>query len=374
MRILIMYASYGGGHGSAAKALRERFDMDYPQAEVQLIDAVEFASPVLNKVYKEGYVQITRNTPGLWGMIYFSADHEMGLRDMAVGINRLLAVKYSKLLKSVRPDVMVATHPFGVDMMAYHRKKNKSEWSGVKIGMVLTDYAPHEIWFGSKDAVDLFFVAHERMRTEMIRRGIDAGKIHVTGIPVSAQFQKNYSKEELCKALGFSKNKPTVLYFPGGEYGLSSGIKNFVNLLNLDMDLQIIAVTGKNKRLRTNFERLAANAGKKTYVFGYTDQVAEFMKLADVVVAKPGGLTTTECIVSNVPMVAVLPIPGQEEQNAGYLVNSGQGLWAHKDENPADLVKELLNSPLRISQIKAMQSELARPNAAQEICGILMNG
>jgi processive 1,2-diacylglycerol beta-glucosyltransferase len=240
--------------------------------------------------------------------------------------------------------------------------------------MVLTDYAPHEIWFGSKDAVDLFFVAHDRMRAEMIRRGIEPDKIHVTGIPVSARFQKDYSKDALCGALGFSPDKPTVLYFPGGEYGLSSGIKNFVNLLNLDMELQIIAITGRNKRLRTNFERLAAKAGKKTCVLGYTDRVAEFMKLADVVVAKPGGLTTTECIVSNVPMVAVSPIPGQEEQNAGYLVNSGQGLWAHKDENPAELVKELLESPLRIGQIKAMQKDRARPNAAEDICRILVNG
>jgi processive 1,2-diacylglycerol beta-glucosyltransferase len=366
-----MYASYGGGHGSAAKALQERFDMDYPQSEVRLIDAVEFASPILNKLYKEGYVRITRDTPGLWGMIYSSADHELGLRDMAVGINRLLAIKYSKLLKSFRPDVMVATHPFGVDMMAYHRRKHKSEWGAVRIGMVLTDYAPHEIWFGSKDAVDLFFVAHERMRTEMIRRGIEANKIHVTGIPVSARFQRSHSKDDLCRVFGFSKNKPTVLYLPGGEYGLSSGIKVFVNLLSLDMDMQVVAIAGKNKRLRASFERLAANADKKTYVFGYTERMAEFMKMADVVVTKPGGLTTTECIVSNVPIVAVSPIPGQEEQNAGYLVNSGQGLWAHKDENPADLVKELLESPLRMSQIKAMQKELARPDAARAICRIL---
>jgi processive 1,2-diacylglycerol beta-glucosyltransferase len=367
-----MYASYGGGHGSAAKALHEQFGIDYPQAEVRLIDAVEFASPVLNKLYKEGYVRITRNTPGLWGMIYFSADHDAGLKDMAVGINRLLAVKYSKLLKSFKPDVMVATHPFGVDMLAYYRRKNKSEWNSVRIGLVLTDYAPHEIWFGSKDAVDLFFVAHERMRTEMVRRGIEADKIHVTGIPVSVRFHEDYPREALCETLGFSANKRTVLYFPGGEYGLNSGAKTFVDLLNMDMDLQIIAVTGKNKRLKNNFERLAAKVSKKTCVLGYTEQVAEFMKLADVVVAKPGGLTTTECIVSNVPIVAVSPIPGQEEQNAGYLVNSGQGLWAHKDENPADLVKELLNSPLRMEQIKTMQKHWARPNAAGEICHILV--
>jgi processive 1,2-diacylglycerol beta-glucosyltransferase len=372
MRILILYAAYGGGHGTAAKALQERFEIDYPKAEIQLIDAVEFASPVLNKVYKEGYVHITRATPRLWGKIYFSADHETGLKGMAVGINRILAVKYSTLLKGFKPDVVVATHPFGVDMLANYKRKRINSWNKIKIGMVLTDYAPHEIWFGSKEAVDLFFVAHEGMKPEMIRRGIDGGKIHATGIPVFTRFQKRYSKKDLFNALGFSMNQPTVLYFPGGEYGLNSGVKTFTDLLELDLDLQIIAITGKNKRTKIKFEQLSAGTNKKICILGYTDRVAEFMQSADVVVSKPGGLTTTECIVSNVPMVAVSPIPGQEEQNAGYLVNSGQGLWAHKGENPADLVKWLLECPLKMEQIKAMQQYMARPDAAREICRVLM--
>ncbi len=210
-KVLIFYASYGGGHLSAARSIKEYIEQHYEDIEINLVDCVKYVNKALEKLTTKAYNEMAKNIPWVWGKIYSNSQKGIFAK-ISNSSNKIMALKLNKLLQEYNPDFVISTHPFGSQMCTLLKKKKKISAS---IATVMTDYAPHDQWLVNSCLIDYFFVAHDGMKQDLIEKGIDDNKIFVTGIPLSNRFLKNYPKKEILDELGFVENKKTVLFFAG---------------------------------------------------------------------------------------------------------------------------------------------------------------
>ena len=190
---------------------------------------------------------MAKKVPWAWGRIY--SDSQKGpLAHISSRSNQILAIKLLRLLREEKPDLIISTHPFGSQMCAYLKRKGKIN---SKIATILTDFAPHDQWLVGSEQTDYFFVANEKMKKYIINKGIDDSKVHITGIPISSKFLKEYNRTKILKKYELEDNKLNVLFFGGGEFGLgkSKTISIFESFVKYDGDVQIIAISGKNKTM-----------------------------------------------------------------------------------------------------------------------------
>ncbi len=297
MRILIFYGSYGGGHLSAARYIKEYIESNYSN-EIFMVDAIEYVNKALNKVTTKAYSNMAKNAQWAWRQLYYSSE-KAPLKQLTNETHKAMALKLNKLLQEISPDLIISTHPFSSHMCAYLKKKEKID---CKIATVLTDYAPHNQWLMYPEFIDYFFVAHEGMKDCLVSSGIEKSKIFPTGIPLSNRFLAHYDKTRVLSDFGLCENKKTILFFAGGKYGL--GKDNTYEILKSLVDkfsnMQIVAIAGKNSKMKKQFEEIASegNSSNTVRILSYTNKVPELMSVSDLVITKPGGLTTTESLAS----------------------------------------------------------------------------
>lgn len=210
-KILIFYASYGGGHLSAARSIKEYLEANYPEVQTNLVDCVKYVNKTLNKLTTTAYNEMAKKMPWAWGKVY-SNSQKGALAKISNTSNKIMALKLNKLLQEYEPDLVISTHPFGSQMCSVLKKKGKFH---AKIATIMTDYAPHDQWLINSDLIDYFFVAHEGMKQALEEKGIESEKIFASGIPLSNRFLKSYHKKEILDELGLQENKKTVLFFAG---------------------------------------------------------------------------------------------------------------------------------------------------------------
>ncbi len=372
-KILIFYGSYGGGHLSAAKSIKEYIESNYNDVQIKLIDCVEYVNRAFNKVTTKAYEEFAKKAPEVWGFIYKKSEKGI-ISKLSNDSNKLMAMKLEKLLNDYKPNYVISTHPFSSQMCAYLKKKGKEVF---KLATIMTDYAPHDQWLLYPEYVDYFFVAHNKMKEELESKGIDSNKIFATGIPLSNRFLKKYNKEEIFNEFNLDKNKKTILFFAGGEFGL--GKNKTLEILKVFAEnfkeLQIIAIAGRNISMKEQFENIVKTYSRENdiIVLDYTNKVPELMNISDLVVTKPGGLTTTESLASGLPILVINPIPGQEEQNAEFLENNGVAVWLKKDSNVKDVLEKVLNDNNKLENMKKSATLLAKKHSTQDICETILN-
>lgn len=372
-KILIFYGSYGGGHLAAAKSIKEYLLHHYEDIEIEMIDCVEYINKALNKISTKAYKDMAKHAPWIWKKVYEDADSGT-LAKVSEVSNKLMSKKLNTLLQDFKPDLVISTHPFSNQMCTTLKKKKLIT---CKIATTLTDMAPHSQWLQDSEYIDYFFVANNEMKEIMSDLGIADFKIFVTGIPLSEKFKKDFDSEKIYKDFGLNPEKTTVLFFAGGEFGLGRRKTTYMfrALVRLMHEYQIVAVAGKNKRMEEKFKRLVANYGvqERVKVLSYTNQVPELMHIADFVVTKPGGLTLTESLASGLPILIINPIPGQEEENADFLVRHGVGIWIKTEQEVARTIKDVYRHPEKLEKMRGAVAKLAKPDSTQNICEILMN-
>lgn len=373
MKIIIFYASYGGGHLNAAKSIESYLIKNYKNLEIELIDCMKYVNPALEKISTAAYIEMAKKMPWAWGKIY--KDSEKGpLAHISSKSNELLAIKLLKLLKEKKPDLIISTHPFGSQMCSYLKRKNKIS---AKIATIMTDFASHDQWLVGHEYTDYYFVAHEQMKNYLTTKNIPEEKIYATGIPISERFLVNYDKKEILKSFNLKENLKTVLFFGGGEFGLGKTrtVEIFESLVRNIENIQIIAIAGRNEKMQTHFNEVVERNNKKenVQVLDYTNKVPELMSISDLVITKPGGLTTSESLASNLPMVIINPIPGQEEENAKLLEENGIAIWLKNDTNPKEVFENLFKVPERLNKMKSNTTKLAKKHSTENICKILLD-
>ena len=373
-KIIIAYASYGGGHLKAAANIKEYIEENYQDCNVVLFDSMKYINRVIDKVCGSTYSKITTNLPWFWRQIYYHTQDPIFEKIMSLS-NKILSYKLGKLFKKIKPDIIISTHFFVGHMCSILKKKGKI---GSILANVITDYGedPYNEWISGYEYIDYIFVAHNDIKIKLTQKGVPENKVFDTGIPISNKFLTTFDKKEIFEELEFNENKKTILFFGGGELGLgkTKTIEIFNALITNFDNIQIIVISGKNETLRKEFEKIVAqnNKNNKIKIYGYTNKVAEYMSVSDMVITKPGGLTTTESLVSGLPIIVINPIPGQETENAEFLEKSYAAIWIKKTDNISLIFNNLLNDDELLNNLKQNALNISKPNSTRDICKILL--
>lgn len=371
-KILILYGSYGGGHLSAAKAIYNYISKNYTDVTVEMLDCIKYINKYVNILSTKAYTEMAKKAPWAWGRVYKSSE-KGPLSKISNNSNKLMARKLNTYLKDFNPDLLISTHPFSSNMCSYLKRKNKLQ---CKIATIMTDFEIHNQWLMNNKYTNDFFVSNEHMKTKMVKLGINANKIFVTGIPVSERFSCNFNKLDIFNEFNLNPLLKTVLFFAGGEYGLGKNRTEeiFNVLVNNFSNLQVIAIAGRNVEMKENFEKIVSDAGKENTikVLPFTDKVPELMSISNLVITKPGGLTTSESLISGLPMLIINPLPGQEEQNAEFLENNRIGVWLKKHDNINEVLNNFINNDSQLEEFHNNALKLAKKDSTKNICEVLL--
>ncbi len=367
MKVLILYAAYGGGHLSAANAVKEAIENNYRDYEVSMIDFMAYLNKVINSLTIKSYEKMAKNLPWVWGKIYNKSRKGL-VAELSNSANRILKIKMHRLIKKENPDIIISTHPFSTQMCASLKKHSKIN---VKLVNILTDLKYHEQWLVKHKYVDKFFVSNEEMKNDLIKYGVDESKVFATGIPISQRFSKKYEREEVLKEFNLKENLKVILFFAGGKMGLArSNIYSYMEqIARMANHFQIVAISGKNDKVFEKFNEIAENSINKENikVMEYTTKVPELMSVADLVISKPGGITVSECLASNVPMLIINPIPGQETDNTDFLELNNLAKCVKHNDNLGMIMEELIEDNT-LNQLRQNTMKFAKPEAAVNIC------
>lgn len=363
MRILIATITAGAGHVQAAAAIEEAWLAARPKDVVERVDLLKFFSPLHKKVYQDGYVKLIAHAPGVWGMVFNKLDDPQLVRKLArwknaVGSNS--ARKFAKFVKHFNPDVVLCTHYLPVELLGGLRK----EWPGsppLTISIV-TDFEAHALWMEAN--VDLYCVAAEETRARLVARGAKSEDVLATGIPISAKFSSRIDAEAVRRHYGLRDDMPVLLVL-GGGFGMGPVGEILAGLDQIKRPFQTLVVAGRNEELRRD---LAAQDRKHpTHVLGFVSNMHELMAVSDLLVTKPGGLTTSEAMAMGKPLFIINPIPGQESANSDFLLEHGAGAKVNSIDDLPFRLDQLLGSKKLAAMARAAKA-LGRPVAAAEIC------
>ena len=362
-QVMIFYASAGFGHEKAARGIEEAMRTSLDPAAVECLDTVKLAPGFFGDLYRQTYLLQIKYAPWLWGMFYYSFDVPwiyFFTRKIRRLLNSLTARKLETLLVEKNPETVIATHFLAVEVAAFLKIRGRIR---SKIISVVTDYLPHYVWTAA--GVDGYAVAVEETKDGLIRRGVPAERIRITGIPIESKFLKTNSKEELAAKFNLKTSVFTILLTSGGG-GIGALVDIVDGLLELKKTMQVLVVCGTNKDL---FERLSkrSEAWPSLKVFGFVNNMQELMEVSDIVIGKAGGLTITESFSKGKPVILFQSIPGQERRNAVCVERYGAGILAHGAPDVIKRIRGLLENPKEFDSLKAGARQLSRPFAAEDI-------
>lgn len=374
-RILVVSASTGNGHVSAACALEQALcEADF---DVVSVDALDYAPRAFQAWYRGGYELLVRHCPQIWGEIYKHSDRTNIPFRIQAHVDNLMMHRFERLVKRFKPEWVICTHSLPQPRLSRMRDR----FASFRMGVVITDYYPHAVWMRGEP--DFYFVPGDWTRDIILSRSPHlTEKIHITGIPIDSNFVPNSrateSRSHLRHELGLHPDIPAILLTAGGIGG-GPLLNVALHLSTLTYPVQIIVVCGRNRATLRLFheqhDSLMSNSNVHFKIEGHVpiERMAALMNASDILVSKPGGVTTAESLASGCPMVIYTPlmIPGQEEDNAHLLQQTGAGEVARTPEELLDLVKQLLNSPNILEHMRANTRELARPNAGPKIAELL---
>lgn len=284
MKILIFYATYGGGHLSAANAMQEVINKEHPEIKTEVIDCMKYLNKVINGITVKGYEGLSKRMPKMWGRIY-KASRKGAIAGFSNSINKLLSNKLGKLIEKENPSLIISAHPFSTQMCGILKKKGKLK---IPVSTILTDFKYHEQWLVKHEYLEKFFVSTEKMKESLVEFGVKKEKVYATGLPISQRFLEEFDKKEILKEFELKENLKTILFFAGGKMGLSrKNIFTFMEILTKNSnDIQVIAVSGKNSKVYQKFKEIAKDK-ENVKVLEFTNKVPELMSVSDIVITKP---------------------------------------------------------------------------------------
>lgn len=359
-RVLVVSGSAGHGHTMAAAAVTDALRERHPHIVVEHVDAVAKMWSAYKHTYRWAYLRLVDRNPALWRHLYDSTDK----RPTTIGhaLTVLAGGPFLRFVQRWRPDVIVCTHFLAPELISRALRRGKLDCD---VQAVVTDHDAHRIWYWPE--ISRYYVASELVQARLsLTYGVPDENISETGIPVRAPFARPCDPTRTRLAFGLDPNRPTVLFLSGG-FAAGPMSRAIIGLWQERRDVQVIAVCGRNERLRRRVARLARPAGAVLHALGFVDEVRELMEVADVVVAKSGGITVSECMAVGRPLIISAAIPGQEERNADAIVEAGAGYWAPTPAEVRWRVARLLDEPDRLAAVTRKAAAFGRPAAAADI-------
>jgi len=360
MNVLIFSVSMGGGHLKAAEAVKEEILARYPGSETMVIDTLRYVNPIIDKLIVGSYLGALRKTPDIYGKLYNMAENGASIRDFSRMVNKLLSFRVKRLINEFKPSAIICTHPFPLQMITSLKRKKIID---IPVMGIITDYSIHPLW--PIDNLEAYVVANEHLKLEMVKRGYKENMIYPYGIPVLRCFSQKKDRNTLLKELELD-DKLTALVM-GGSLGFGAIKSVFDALAGCSREMQIIVITGKNKKLQIQLENAAMNIKKKIKILSYTNRVSEYMDAADFIITKPGGLTISEALVKELPIFLLSPIPGHEEKNAEFLINCGAAVRVFPESDMDSFLCLMFDGSPKLKHMKEMAGYLAKPGSAAKI-------
>jgi processive 1,2-diacylglycerol beta-glucosyltransferase len=364
-RVLILSASAGAGHIRAAQAIEKAFIQLNAAKELKNIDTLQYTNKLFEKLYSKTYIELVDKAPDVLGWLYNHLDNPWRFERRRLAFDKLNARPFIKLLKEYNPDLAVCTHFLPAEIISWLKQKRGLT---TRQAIIVTDFDLHAMWLCRH--FEHYFVALEETKLHLHALGVPPEKITVTGIPIDPVFSEHKEKIEMRKKLGLDINLPVILTSAGG-FGVGPMEMLIESLVKMRNKVQVVAVCGKNEELKDRLDKLSkeysANSPVKIVPVGYTTQMDEYMSAADLLLGKPGGLTTSEALAKNLPIVIVRPIRGQEERNADHLLEEGAAIRCNNLPVLAYKIDNLLDNPARLNEMRKNVRRLARPAAALDI-------
>ena len=360
-KAFILYSTSDSGHYMAAISLAKAFKDRETSLEVVLINALEFISPSLENFIHGLYIWIVKRS----GRIYDQLWGNQAFYKNVNPIGRLLLVptyrKFKSYYEKRKPCVVICTQVVPCAVFSAIKKEYKKAF---KLYAVVTDYDIHPFWI--MDNVDGYFVATEDIKDKLIRNNIPAEKIIAAGIPIDPKFSIAAALIENESGSNNCVTTPRILLMAGSMgVGPLDIITREIDMLDLDFELQIVC--GKNRRLKRKLDKISAKLKHKAEVYGFSNDIITLMSRANLLITKPGGLTSSEALALNLPMIIYSSVGGQESRNLEYLCARGAVYKAEKIKDIRKAVKKFLNDKALSEKLILNAKKIAKPNAAAEI-------
>jgi processive 1,2-diacylglycerol beta-glucosyltransferase len=367
MKVLILTESIAGsGHTKAAHNVAKGVQLIYPGAEVKVDTSLSKVSPFLEKWTSRLYMNTIHHASSVWGWAY-QRDKEwssIGKDFLSAFISRRL----EPYLRSEAPDIIISTHAFCLGGLARLKHKMKKQFI---LGAAMTDYCVHQFWI--YDEVDLYFVGAEELKQKLLEvHSVDPNKVHVTGIPIDPLFDSEFSYSDFRTGYRIPE-KSTLILITGGGLGLAP-YRDILEVLQLvEAPLYLVVLTGTNQKVKKELEILREEYPHPLLLLDYVENMNEWMKAADLLIGKPGGLTVSEALACQLPLIIYKPIPGQEEKNSKFLTDVKVAIRAENKEQLMAGVRQLCSEPELLKVMQERSAELGKASAAYELGKILLH-
>ncbi|MBG6226491.1 processive 1,2-diacylglycerol beta-glucosyltransferase [Arthrobacter sp. CAN_A2] len=358
--MLILSAGVGAGHNSAAAAVEQACAARADIAEVQVLDVLQVSSPLYRALLGKGYFVLVEGLPWLveWG--YDISDPPFRRRGPIDPWTRANAVPVIDAIRRFRPTAIVCTHFLPAQLMASLLLRGVID---ARTAVVTTDYDFQGLWLTG--AFHALFVAREEGRVALMALGLPPDRVTASGIPIAAQLDGPPARDA---------GSPPMLLISAGATGGDYAVSVVRQTMHMRSSFTATIVCGRNDALRQRIEQLVAPGGDRYRVLGFTTEMPQLLRRADLFVGKPGGLSASECMAAGLPMVLVNPIPGQEVRNGDYLMEQGAAVRCNTAATIGWKIDEVLREPGRLQRMQAAAWRTGRPDAAADVLAGLLDG
>ncbi|NOT83327.1 MAG: glycosyltransferase [Methylococcaceae bacterium] len=364
-QVLIMSASAGSGHIRAAAALEKSFAADSRVGEVINNDALQYTNKLFRDFYSKLYLSLARSAPNFLGWWYKTSDEPWRTDRMRHLLDHLNTKPLVKFIREFNPDITVCTHFMPAGIISHLIATQQIQ---THLSIVVTDYDFHALWLSR--SFHRYFVALDETQAYLEMLGIPQQRITVSGIPIDPVFQRPVDRQSEQLKLGLDPEKPLLL-LSAGAFGMGPTEFMVERLLDLKTDVQTIVICGHNNELKNNLSDTLL-ASPKFKILGYTEEMHKLMKISDIFIGKPGGITASEAVACGLPMCIVAPIPGQEERNSDHLLEEGIAIKCNDLTTLPFKLDSLLSNPPKLAMMKANALRFAKPNASTTILNTLL--
>jgi len=364
-RVMILSAGVGAGHNTAAAAVKQACLARDDVEDVLVVDVLQQSSVLYRDLLGKGYFALVDNLPWLvdWG--YDFSDVPFKRRGPIDPWTRANSIPAINEIKRFKPTAIVCTHFLPAQLVASLVLRGVTD---AKTAIVTTDYDFQGLWLTS--AFHAIFVARDEGRVQLAAQGVPADRVAAVGIPISAPPVSD------AQATAFVRDPDAVpmLLISAGASGGDYAAAVVRQTMHVRSPFRATVVCGRNHELQRQIEQLVAPAGDRYRVLGYTPEMPELLRQADLFIGKPGGLSASECMAAGLPMVLVNPIPGQEVRNGDYLMEQGAAVRCNTPSTIGWKIDEVLREPGRLQRMQAAAKRIGRPTAASDVLAGLLDG
>ena len=359
LHIIILSCNYGGGHHRVAEVLAHELRQRSPGCRVEIYDYIETCiGPWYNIAFTSLYFGSVRWVPWLYRWFYQVTSTIAADSPVQRFINSLGKQRFAAILQAQRPDIVVCTYCLPAGGVSELKREGRTD---VPCVTVVTDHAIHSQWI--HPGIELYLVSSDQVRDGMVAQGLLPDRVLSTGIPVAPAFGTLLQPQPLHRLCGLEPGLPTILVMVGAHNLMRGALEVYRNIVELPRPAQLLFVCGKDERLRQVIAQLAQEAPRPVRVFGYVSEIPALMAISDLMITKAGGVTTSEALAAELPMVLVNPIPGQEEENTAFLQGVGAAIVAPRPAALPSLIADLLDHPERLARLREGARRVKRPDA-----------